>query len=258
MTAPVALVRPPGEELARAARTHIAIVPIDAGRAREQHAAYVDTLRELGVRVVLLPHAPEHPDAVFVEDTVIAVPELAVLTRPGALSRRAETAGVAPVLHGLVGRTAAVRAPATLDGGDVLRVGRRLFVGVSTRTNEAAGPALRELLEPYGYQVDPVPVRGHLHLKTAVTALPDGSLLTAPGWDPPAPLVGLPRRVAPEVSGANVLVVGDTVLVAASAPRTAELVARLGHPVRLVEIGELEKAEAGLTCLSVLLTSPIS
>jgi dimethylargininase len=248
-----ALVRDVSPRLAEAELTHLDRALIDVDLARSQHASYADLLRALGADVVALPPLPEHPDGVFVEDVAVVVPEVAVVTRPGAASRRGEVAGLADLLRELRPRVEQLAAPATLDGGDVLRVGSRVLVGRSSRTNDHGVAALAALLEPLGYDVHAITVQGYLHLKTAATALPDGTYLAA------SEVVAESLRehgdvvVVPEPSGADVLLVRDSVVVAASAPRTAQLVAARGWQVHTVDIGELEKAEAGVTCLSVLL-----
>jgi dimethylargininase len=254
----------PGAALLREVSPHLADAeltfrdrePIDVDRARAQHAAYAATLRDLGLRIVRVPPAPEHPDGVFVEDTVVVVDGLAVLTRPGAATRRREVADVGRVLAGLGFELAAIPAPAHLDGGDVLRIGDEVVVGLSHRTDEAGAAALRELLRDRVSRVRTVAVTGALHLKTAATALPDGSIVAVPGCLAADAFPDREVLSAPEPSGANVLLVGDTVVTTASAPRTRALIAARGFTVVPVEVGELERAEAGVTCLSVLLPSP--
>jgi dimethylargininase len=226
-------------------------LPIDLDLAREQHAAYCELLARLGLRLLFLPTAPELPDAVFVEDVVVVVNGRAILTRPGAPSRRPEVADVGPVLEGLGLDVAAIEAPATLDGGDVLKVGDVVYVGMSGRTDAAAAQQLRALLEPLGRRVVPVGVHGALHLKTAVTALPDGTLIGVPDWVDVDQLES-PVLPVPEPAGADVLCVGETVLVSASAPATAALLSDRGWAVEALDVSEMEKAEAGLTCMSVL------
>jgi dimethylargininase len=251
-----ALLREVSPHLAEAELTFRDREPIDVGRARAQHAAYAATLRGLGLRIVRVPPAPEHPDGVFVEDTVVVVDDLAVLTRPGAASRRREVADVGRVLAGLGFEVAAIPAPAHLDGGDVLRIGDEVVVGRSRRTDEAGVAALRDLLGDRVQRVRTVEVPGALHLKTAATALPDGTIVAVPGWLGPDPFPDREVLAVPEPSGANVLLVGETVVTTASAPRTAALIAARGFEVVPVEVSELERAEAGVTCLSVLLPSP--
>jgi dimethylargininase len=230
--------------------------PIDVDRARAQHAAYAATLRGLGLRIVRVPPAPEHPDGVFVEDTVVVVDDLAILTRPGAASRRREVADVGRVLAGLGFEVVAIPAPAHLDGGDVLRIGDEVVVGRSRRTDEAGVAALRDLLGDRVRRVRTIEVPGALHLKTAATALPDGTIVAVPGWLGSDPFPDREVLAVPEPPGANVLLVGETVVTTASAPRTGSLIAARGFEVVPVEVSELERAEAGVTCLSVLLPSP--
>ena len=254
MALPTALVRAVSARVDRAELTFLDRVPVDLPRAVAQHRAYVDLLAGLGHRVVHVAAADELPDGTFVEDTAVVVGELAVLTRPGAAGRRPEVATVRATLAGLGVRTAALQPPTRLDGGDVLQVADRVFVGLSGRTDHHGVAALRSLVAPLGRTVVPVPVHGCLHLKTGATALPDGTVLVDPDVLDPAPFAdaGLPVLPVPEPAGANVLLSGDRVVVAASAPGTAGLVRRRGHEVRTLDIGELEKLEAGLTCLSVL------
>ncbi len=248
-----ALVREPSPRLAQAELTHVAPGPIDAATARAQHAAYVAELARRGREVVALPPRPEHPDGVFVEDVAVVLGDaLAVVTRPGAASRRGETSGLAEVLAARGLRVAAIEAPGTLDGGDVLQAGGTVFVGRSTRTNAAGIEQLARLTER---PVVPVDVHGALHLKTAATALPGGPVLAVTRWLDPAPFPahGLEVVEAPEPAGANVLPLDGAVVLSDAAPRTAELIAAHGlEPVPLA-MSEFAKAEGSVTCLSVLL-----
>lgn len=240
--------------------THLSREPIDLGRARRQHAAYEAALEALGCRLERLPADPGAPDCVFVEDTAVVLDELAILTCPGAESRRRE---VGPVASALARHRQVVRLesevsgePATLDGGDVLRVGRRLFVGRSARSGEAAAAALRGLVAPHGYSVELVELRDCLHLKTAVTEVAEGVLLANPRWVDLAPFAGT-RIVAvdsEEPFAANALRIGvEVVLHAAAYPRTRRRLQAAGVQVRTVEVDELAKAEGGVTCCSIVL-----
>lgn len=233
--------------------THLARVPIDIGRAAAQHAAYERALSAAGYRVVRVPAAPELPDAVFVEDTAVVTDEAAVLARPGAMSRRPEVAAVADVLRRFR-PVRAIEAPATLDGGDVLRVGRTVFVGASRRTDANGAAALRAVLEPLGYAVRVVPVTGCLHLKSAVTALTDRMLLLNPDRVDPGAFEGFRViEVDPaEPRAANVLALEGAVLMAAGSPGTAARIRGAGLDVIEVDVSELAKAEAGVTCCSIL------
>jgi dimethylargininase len=250
-----AFVRTPSPRLADAELTFLEPSAIDVERARAQHAVYRELLVRLGLSIVELPPAPEHPDGVFVEDIVVVCDSTAVLTRPGALSRRGEveTAEAAFAGHGLTLHR--ITEPGTMDGGDVLQVGDTVYVGRTQRTNDAAASQLADLLAPLGRTVVQVGVTGALHLKSAVTALPDGTLIAHPDWFDTSAVRG-PILPAVEPSGADVLLVGDTVVISASAPETAELIRRQGFTVEPVDIGEFEKCEAGVTCLSVLSSPP--
>jgi dimethylargininase len=244
-----ALVRSVSPLLADGIVTHIDRTDVDVDLARRQHAAYVDALAGRDWHVRFVPPADECPDSVFVEDTVVVCDGLAVLTRPGAAAREPEVAAVEPVVRDLGLAVARIEPPGTLDGGDVLQVGRTVHVGQGGRTNDDGIRQLAALLAPLGRTVVPVPLTGVLHLKSAVTALPDGTCLS---WDPAtAAVAGL--TTVPEPAGAHVVPLGSTdVLIAASAPRTAGLIASLGfHPV-VVDISEFERLEGCVTCLSVL------
>ena len=224
-------------------------------RAREQHRAYVGALDRIGVRIAVLPAQDELPDAVFVEDTAIVVDECAVITRPGLESRRDEVASVAAALRDVRPLTE-IRAPGTIEGGDVLQIGRSLFVGETQRTNAEGIRQFAAALEPHGYDVVRVRLTGCLHLKSAVTYAGNETVVLNPDWID----VDLFGRwqcvpVAPEEPhAANVLAVGDVVHVAASAPATRRKLDALGFQTARLDTSEFEKAEAALTCLSLLFT----
>jgi dimethylargininase len=250
----IAFVREVGRSLVRCELTYLARAPIDVPQAQRQHAQYVAELGALGCRIEWLPPLTEHPDAVFVEDTAVLVPEVAVITRPGAASRRAEVESVAAALarHVPVRR---VTDPACLEGGDVLRIGRTLYVGASGRTNPAGVAQLAEGLRAYGYAVREVALRGCLHLKSACTFIPPDVLLANPAWvDPAAFDVGVVIAVDPhEPYAANTLTLRGLTLVSRAYPRTQRALEAAGIVTRAVEVSELHKAEAALTCLSLLL-----
>lgn len=227
---------------------------IDFAKATEQHRQYEACLRELGVTVVSLPAEPELPDSMFVEDPAVVVNEVAVMTRMGAESRREESESLAAALT----RYRPLRwmsGPATLEGGDVLRVGKTLYVGLSGRTNKAGVAQLAEELRPFGYAVRAVAVSGCLHLKSGCCALGDQAILANREWVDTAVFEGFKIVDVPatEPRGANVLAIGDTVMVPESFPETARTIERQGWKVRALDISELMKAEAGLTCSSILL-----
>jgi len=246
------MVRPPSSRLAEGIVTHISRTTVDMELARTQHAAYASALAGSGWQVEQVPAAEDCPDSVFVEDAVVVCGDLAVLTRPGAPPRRPEIDGVAQAVASLGLRTARIEAPGTLDGGDVLQAGTTVYVGRGGRTNGEGIRQLRALLAPLGRTVVGVPLGAVLHLKSAVTALPDGTFLLLPDLVP----AGLFPAVRPvtEESGCHVVPLGgDRVLIAASAPRTAESLADLGFTPVVVDISEYEKLEGCVTCLSVLL-----
>ena len=216
-----ALVRQPASTLAEGIVTHISRSPVDVALAQAQHAAYAGALAASGWVVERAPTADDCPDSVFIEDTVVVCEDLAVLTRSGAPVRRAEVPGVAQAVGSLGLRTAAIQEPGVLDGGDVLQVGRTVYVGRGGRTNGEGIRQLRGLLAPLGRTVIAVPLVNVLHLKSAVTALPDGTFMLLPGLVP-AELFPAVRPVDEEGGSHVVPLGGDRVLIAASAPRTAE------------------------------------
>jgi dimethylargininase len=227
-------------------------VPADAMLAARQHAGYVAAVADAGWEIREVPPADDLPDSAFVEDTVVVCGDLAVLTRPGAVERRAELAGTEEVVRALGLDVARIEEPGTLDGGDVLSVGTTLYVGRGGRTNAEGIRQLRRLATPRGFSVVPVPLHRVLHLKSAVTALPDGTVIAAdPSVLDTSPFPTM--RTVPEEAGSHVILLGDgTVLMAASAPKSAELFDDLGFDVLTVDISEFEKLEGCVTCLSVL------
>lgn len=250
-----ALTRPVPTSLDKCELTHVERAPIDLARARIQHAAYEHALDQLGYVVESVQAATHMPDSVFIEDTAVVFDELAVIARPGVPSRQGETDAVAAALA-RYRRLAAISAPATLDGGDVLRVGRSVYVGISGRTNGEGVRQLASLVQPYGYRVHGIETRGCLHLKSAVTTAADDLLVLNPAWVDVRQFAGLTWiDVDPtEPFAANVLCAGDTVLCAADAPRTRARLENYGVTVRTIDMSELAKAEGALTCCSLLLT----
>jgi dimethylargininase len=219
----IALTRAVSPRLAACELLELERVPIDAGRAVAQHRRYVAALARLGARVEELTALPEHPDGVFVEDTAVVLPELAVITRPGVASRQAEVESTAEALA-RYRPLQRLQAPACLDGGDVLRVGRVLYVGLSRRTNRAGADVLAAAVRPYGYAVYPVTLRGCLHLKSAVSLIPPDRILINAGWVDPAVFANThPIEVAAdEPAAANTLTLSHTTLVSTRYPHTAE------------------------------------
>lgn len=249
----LALTRDVSPGLADCELTHLPRTRIDVERARAQHQAYERCLEELGCSVQRLPAAPELPDAVFVEDTAVVLAELAVLARPGAPSRRPEVAGVAEALREHR-RLVRIEAPGSLDGGDVLVSGRRVFVGLSGRTNTAGAEQLASALEPAGYAVSALPVSGCLHLKSAACEVAPGLLLLNPAWADRRAFAGLDAiEVDPaEPFAANALRLDATLVYPAAFVRTRARLERHGLTLRTVEADELAKAEGGVTCCSIL------
>jgi dimethylargininase len=247
----VALVRLPASNLDEGQVTHIKRKAVDADLADEQWDAYVDALTEHGWTIVEVEAAPELADSVFIEDTVVIFGRTAVITSPGAESRRGETEHVEREVRALGLRVERIALPGTLDGGDVLKVGSTVYVGRGGRTNAEGIRQLRALVTRLGFTVVAVPVTKVLHLKSAVTALPDGTVI---GYAPNVDDVSIFDRflAVPEEAGSHVVQLGaDTVLMAASAPRSAALIADLGYRVVTVDISEFEKLEGCVTCLSV-------
>ncbi|MCQ4079552.1 N(G),N(G)-dimethylarginine dimethylaminohydrolase [Streptomyces sp. RB6PN25] len=253
MTSRKALVRRPGPRLAEGLVTHIEREPVDARLAERQWEGYVEALRAHGWQTIEVAPADYCPDSVFVEDTVVVHRNVALICRPGAETRRAETPGTEEAVTALGCSVNRIREPGTLDGGDVLKIGDTIYVGRGGRTNADGVRQLRAVFEPLGARVVAVPVSKVLHLKSAVTALPDSTVIGHP------PLVDDPAlfpsfRAVPEEPGAHVVLLGgDRLLMAASAPRSAQLLSGLGYEPVLVDISEFEKLEGCVTCLSVRL-----
>ena len=249
----VAITRKVSPEIGRCELSYLEREPIDVGLAVRQHVAYERCLADLGCNVTSLPSEPALPDSVFVEDTAIVLDELAVITRPGAASRRPETASVAAALAPWR-RLLHLEPPGTLDGGDVLVVGRRIFVGRSLRSDAAGHGQLRDLVAPRGYSVVPVPVRGCLHLKSAVTALSADRLLLNPAWADGSAFAGFGIiEVDPaEPHAANALRIGESVVFPAAFERTRRRLEGAGIGVVTVDVSELAKAEGAVTCCSLV------
>ncbi len=248
-----AIVRPVSRSITRCELTHLHREAIDLERARAQHRIYTQCLQEAGYALIELAEQADLPDAVFVEDTAIVLDELAIITRPGAISRRPELPSVAQAL--LPFRTPkSLLAPATLDGGDVLVMGRTLFVGLSLRTNEEGTRQLADQVRPFGYKVVPVPIHGCLHLKSAVSRIAPDLVLVNPDWLDVACFKDYNSIAvaSDEPHAANALPLEDTILFPDAFPRTAESLLRHGLPLRLLDMSELAKAEGAVTCCSII------
>jgi dimethylargininase len=230
---------------------------IGLDKAIAQHHAYEQCLRDLGAEVISLPPEPDLPDSMFVEDPAVVVPEMAIITRMGAESRRREAESLAPVLA-RYRPLRYLREPATLEGGDVLRIGKTLFVGRSQRTNAEGIKQLVAELGPFGYSVLSVPLDSCLHLKSACSYLGEQVVVANAKWVFPRIFQREGLRVlevpASEPRAANVLAINGTIVLPAAFPKTTALLARLGLLVRTLDISELMKAEAGLTCSSILIS----
>ncbi|MBN2118633.1 MAG: hypothetical protein JW730_18815 [Anaerolineales bacterium] len=251
----IAITRQVSPRFAECEITHIERRPLDLNTARAQHSAYVNTLKQLGCQVIELPAEADTPDSVFVEDTAFVLPELAVITRPGADSRRPETESIIQALSPHIDLVH-VCEPATLDGGDVLVLGKSIYVGLSTRSNPAAIDQLTDLLQGYGYTVSGVKTDGCLHLKSAVTRVDEKTLLINPNWVDANHFAAFDRvEVDPsEPFAANCLPVGDSIIFPLAFPRTRAKLEARGYQVAAVDVSELAKAEGAVTCCSLIIS----
>lgn len=250
-----AITRAVGTSLGDCALTFVDRAPIDLAKAEAQHAAYSESLRRAGA-VVEVVAADALPDSVFVEDMAVVLDEVAVVTRPGTPLRRRELPAITAALSAYR-KLLRIVAPATLEGGDVLRIGRDFYVGISSRTNGQGFSQFASIVRAFGYRATPIEVKRCLHLKTAVTALDAETLLVNPSWIDAASLPRVRRLIVPpeEPLGANALVVNGVVHLSARWKRTKELVERAGFSVNALDVSEFEKAEAGLTCLSLIFSA---
>ncbi len=224
---------------------------IDVGKAMKQHLAYEQTLRDLGVEVIPVQADSRYPDNVFVEDPAIILDEIAVICRMGAESRRGEAEALADVV-GLFRKLCWIREPATIEGGDVVRIDKTLYAGLSCRTNREGVEQLAELTAPFGYRVVPVEVRGCLHLKSACCSIGDGTVLINREWIAAAPFAEYRMIDVAEEWAADVLRIGETVLMPDGFPQTRERLERGGFLTLAIDVSELQKAEAGVTCMSLI------
>jgi len=249
----IALLNRPTLALEQCELTFIGREPIQFETAIRQHAAYAEAIQRAGVQVKIFEANQTSPDAVFVEDVAVILDEVAIMTSMGSPSRRNEIPGMAEIIMGFR-KVRHISLPATIEGGDVLKVGKTLYVGETSRTNGAGITALGDIVRPYGYCVVPVKVHGCLHLKTCITALNDDLFIRNPAWLDSSPfedftLIDVAEN---EPWGANVLRIGDNLLVNAALPHSADLIESLGFKTERVDISEFSKAEAGLTCMSLI------
>lgn len=252
----VAITREVSRSIGDCQLTHLNRTLIDVDRARRQHSGYQAALKNAGWQVRTLKEEPDLPDSVFVEDAAVVLDGLIVITRPGAESRRPETNSIRDAVASLL-PVASISNAATLDGGDVLVVGNKIFVGLSSRSRATGAAELAELAKPLGYEVITAPVSSCLHLKSAVTAIDPNTLLINPEWVNPTLFEGFQLvEIHPsEADGANCVDLGSTVLYGDSFPRTAERIQAAGFDVTAIPMDELAKAEGAATCCSVLIPS---
>ena len=250
----IAITREISPRFAECELTHIERTPIDLNIARAQHCTYVNALKELGCEVIELPAETDLPDSVFVEDTAFILPEVAVITRPGADSRKPETESIIRALTPLIGLVH-VHEPATVDGGDVLVLGKWIYIGLSTRSNQDAINQLNELLREYGYSVTGIELRDCLHLKSAVTRVDDKTLLINRNWIDASYFGNFDLiEVDPsEPHAANCLPIGNSIIFPAAFPKTRARLEERGYHVVAVDVSELAKAEGAVTCCSLII-----
>jgi dimethylargininase len=249
----IAITREVSRAIIHCELTHLARTPIDIERARSQHTQYEAALKQLGLTVISLPESPILADSVFVEDTALVLDECAVITRPGAASRRPETEVMAKILapyrdlfH--------IQAPARIDGGDILQVGKQIYVGLSTRSDTNSIEQLQDFLQPFGYGLHAITVTGCLHLKSAVTQLNEDTLLINPGWVDENNFQDVKFiEIDPsEPYAANAVMIGETIVYPTDFPTTRKRLEMAGIPMKLVEADELAKAEGAVTCCSLI------
>lgn len=248
-----AITRDVSPEIAKCELTHIFREPIDVMKAIDQHMKYKEKLEDAGAKVFALAPLDGQPDAVFVEDTALVLPEIAIMTTMGAKSREDEVESIADELIRFR-KLVHLQAPAKLEGGDVMAIGKKIYVGISTRTNHRAVMQLSRILKPFDYGVIPVTVTGCLHLKTGCTYVGSNKILVNRSW------VDITNFGAHDILdvdsserfGANSLLIGETLLYSAKFPATRTLLEKSGLQVEAIDISELEKAEAGLTCMSII------
>ena len=250
---PIAITREVSPNIGHCELTHLAREAIDANVARAQHRQYEDCLAALGCEIHSLPAEPELPDSVFVEDTAVVFDELAIITRPGADSRKPEIQSIAKALKPYR-RLSYIKSPGIIDGGDVLCIGKTLFVGLSRRSNQAGIEQMRALLDPFGYTVEGVQMNGCLHLKSAVTQVAKNTLLINRVWVDAGAFehMNLIDVDPSEPFGGNALLVGETVVYPSAYPGTQRRLEDHGISVRVVDVSELAKAEGGVTCCSLI------
>jgi dimethylargininase len=249
----IAITREVSRDIVNCELTNLERTPIDVDRARSQHAQYEAALKGLGLAVLSLPEAPALADSVFVEDTALVLDECAVITRPGAESRRPETEVIAKLLAPYR-KLFHILAPARIDGGDILQAGKQVYVGLSTRSDPNAVEQIQDFLQPFGYEVNALRVTGCLHLKSAVTQVAEDTLLVNPAWVDKRNFKGVKFiEIDPsEPYAANAVLIGQTIIYPKAFPRTRKCLEQAGIPMVAVEADELAKAEGAVTCCSLI------
>ncbi len=249
----IAITREVSRSVVNCELTHLARAPIDVKRARAQHSQYEAALKRLGLAVLSLPEEPDLADSVFVEDTALVLDECAVILRPGAESRRPETESIVKILAPYR-KLFHIEAPAHVDGGDILRVGKQIYVGLSTRSDTNAIEQLQDFLQPYGYEVHAATVTGCLHLKSAVTQVAEDTLLINPKWVDKNNFDGMNFiEIDPsEPYAANAVLIGETIIYPTSFPKTQKKLEEAGIRTVTVDADELAKAEGAMTCCSLI------
>ena len=249
----IAITREVSRSIIHCELTHLERRPIDVQRARAQHAEYEAALKHLGVAVLSLPEEPTLADSVFVEDTALVLDECAIILRPGADSRKPETESIAKVLAPYR-KLFTIQAPARVDGGDILRVGKQIYIGVSSRSDTNAIEQIQDFLQPYGYEIHAAIASGCLHLKSAVTQVAKDTLLINPAWTDKKNFAEMKFiEIDPsEAYAANALLIGDTILYSKAFPKTRKKLEDAGIKIIDVEADELAKAEGALTCCSLI------
>jgi dimethylargininase len=249
----IAITRAVSRSIVHCELTHMERTPIDVQRARTQHAEYESALKHLGMAVLSLPEEPSLADSVFVEDTALVLDECAIILRPGADSRKPETESIAKALTPYR-KLFQIQAPARVDGGDILRIGKQIYIGLSSRSDTNAVEQIQDFLQPYGYEVHAVMVTGCLHLKSAVTQVAENTLLINPAWADKKYFGGMKFiEIDPSESyAANALLIGDMILYPKAFPKTRKKLADAGIKIVDVDADELAKAEGALTCCSLI------
>ena len=252
----IAITRKVSPSINQCELTYLERDPINLEIANDQHENYEKALRSLGLKVISLPPAPDLPDSVFVEDIALVLDEIAIITRPGAVSRRKEVADIKNALKPYR-ELVSIQAPGTLDGGDILAAGDTIYVGVSSRSNQEGIQQLQEFVNPFGYHVEAISVNGCLHLKSAVTLVGENIFLINPEWIDKEIFKGyrIIEIDEKEKNAANALLIDQTVIYQPSFPETAEKLADAGLNLKMVDSSELGKAEGALTCCSLIFRS---